>query len=65
MSDKITKNPPYHVGMPGINSPGYAPRKGTEKYEEAEAWTKDYWARLFAARKEPLVKIKKYKTDEQ
>jgi hypothetical protein len=37
-----------HLGSMGINSPGFATRKGTKEYEEAEQWTKDYWAKMFA-----------------
>lgn len=42
MSTKITSRAPHHLGMPGINSPGYAPREGTPAYEEAQAWQKKY-----------------------
>lgn len=52
MSDHITSKPPFHLGKPGINSPGYAPRKGTKDYEDALNWTKNYWAKLFEAKKD-------------
>jgi hypothetical protein len=36
------KKPAPHLGAAGINSPGYAPRKDTPEYSEAEQWTKQY-----------------------
>lgn len=48
MSDVVTDKAPHHLGMPGINSPGYAPRQGTPEYEESAKWTKEYWDRLWA-----------------
>jgi hypothetical protein len=37
-----SKKPVPHLGALGINSPGYAPRKGTPQHAEAEQWTKQY-----------------------
>lgn len=35
-----------HLGPMGLNSPGYAPRKGTAAYTEAELWQQKYNAWL-------------------
>lgn len=40
------KTPAPHLGPSGINSHGYAPRKGSSEYSEAEEWTKQYNAWL-------------------
>jgi hypothetical protein len=51
MSDKLPLQSPFHLGMPGINSPGYAPRAGTKAKSEADAWMREYWDKMFKNRK--------------